>query len=285
MRIAVNDTELYFDVEGAGLVPDGAGMRERPVILALHGGPGFDHAYFKPALSALTDVAQVVYLDHRAQGRSARPPVETCTTEQMADDAAAFCRALGIERLVVLGQSFGGFVAMTMALRHPDVVGRLILVDTTACIDVPEIMGILEARQGGEARATAEKVLNGDTAEATMADFMRLVLPAYAHPTRQEVLADMARSSFNPEVGAFWFRHERPRYDLRGRLGEITVPALVVVGDYDWITPPSQSRIIAAGIPGAELVVIPDAGHFAFSERPEAFAAAVRRFLGTPVPA
>ena len=70
MRITVNDTELYFDVEGPALVPDGPTMRERPTMLVLHGGPGFDHAYFKPALSALADTAQVVYLDLRCQGRS-----------------------------------------------------------------------------------------------------------------------------------------------------------------------------------------------------------------------
>lgn len=63
MHTAVNATELYFDVEGTGLIPDGPTMRERPVALLLHGGPGFDHAYFKPALSILADTAQLVYLD------------------------------------------------------------------------------------------------------------------------------------------------------------------------------------------------------------------------------
>ena len=76
MRIAVNGTELWFDVEGTALVPDGDAMRERPLILALHGGPGLDHAYFKPFLTPLTTVAQLVYLDLRGQGRSGRPPLE-----------------------------------------------------------------------------------------------------------------------------------------------------------------------------------------------------------------
>ena len=255
-------------------------MRERPTVLALHGGPGFDHAYFKPWLSALADFAQVVYLDQRGQGRSDRVPIETCTTEQMADDAAAFCHALGIERAVVLGQSFGGFVALTLALRHPDVAGKLILLDTAASIDLNEILGILEQRRGAAARGTAERVLSGDTSEATMAAFTEQVFPAYTHPERGAVLADaMPRTSFNGEVGAFWFANERPRYDLRPRLGEIAAPALVVVGDYDWITPPSHARVLAEGIRGAELVTIRDAGHFAFAERPEAFLAAVRPFI------
>ena len=123
MYISVNDTKLYFDVEGAHAIPDGPTMRERPTMVLLHGGPGFDHAYFKPYLSALADSAQLVYLDQRGQGRSGRPPIESCTIEQMADDAAAFCLALGITRPVALGHSFGGFVALQLAVRHPDQVG------------------------------------------------------------------------------------------------------------------------------------------------------------------
>jgi proline iminopeptidase len=71
-------------------------------------------------------------------------------------------------------------------------------------------------------------------------------------------------------------------YDLRARLGEIRWPTLVIVGERDWRTPPSASRTIAAGIPGAELLVLPDVGHFPYAEAPEAFATAVGQFLGTP---
>ena len=72
MRITVNGTSLYFDVEGAGLVPDGPTMRAKPTLILLHGGPGFDHSMFKPDFSVLAEVAQVIYLDHRGQGRSDR---------------------------------------------------------------------------------------------------------------------------------------------------------------------------------------------------------------------
>jgi len=70
MAPPVDGARLFFDVEGAGLIPDGPQMRAKPTLLLLHGGPGFDHALYKPALSALADVAQVVYLDHRGNGRS-----------------------------------------------------------------------------------------------------------------------------------------------------------------------------------------------------------------------
>jgi pimeloyl-ACP methyl ester carboxylesterase len=72
MRVLVNGVRLYFDVEGAGLVPDGAAMRAKLTLILLHGGPGFDHTIHKPAFAAVADIAQVVYLDHRGNGRSAR---------------------------------------------------------------------------------------------------------------------------------------------------------------------------------------------------------------------
>lgn len=282
MRITVNDTTLYFDAEGAGLVPNGQAMSERPTILALHGGPGFDHAYFKPGLTPLTDTAQLIYLDLRGQGRSDRVPVETCTLEQMADDVAAFCQALGLAGPVVVGHSAGGFVALQLAVRHPDVAGRLMLVNTAAATaDLGDAMGRLERRCGPEARAAGERVFGGDFSPESMADFGRLVLPAYAHDpaTAGPVFEALGRSSFSAEVASYYFRERAPRYDLSGRLGDIGVPTLVVVGESDWLCPPSAAQAIAASMPRADLVVIPEAGHFAFAEQPERFGEAVRRFL------
>src|SRR5947209_13830189 len=84
MHVQINGVRLFFDVEGAKLVPDGATMREKPTLLLLHGGPGFDHTIYKPAYSALADVAQLIYLDHRGNGRSDPGPKESWTLAQWA---------------------------------------------------------------------------------------------------------------------------------------------------------------------------------------------------------
>ena len=76
---------LFVDVEGPGLVPDGAGWREKPTLIVLHGGPGFDHSSFKPLFSQLADVAQIVYYDHRGHGRSSPRPLTECTLDVLAD--------------------------------------------------------------------------------------------------------------------------------------------------------------------------------------------------------
>lgn len=119
MHVSVNGVRLFFDVEGAKFVPDGPVMREKPVLLMLHGGPGFDHSIYRPAYSALADIAQIVYLDHRGNGRSEDGPQQNWNLAQWGDDVRAFCDALGIVDPIVLGASFGGMVALAYATRHP----------------------------------------------------------------------------------------------------------------------------------------------------------------------
>src|SRR3989441_10567538 len=130
MRVLVNGVRLFFDVEGAGLVPEGPTMREKPTILLLHGGPGFDHSIYKPAFSALADVAQVIFLDHRGNGRSDPGSEETWTLTQWSDDAREFCEVLGIARPIACGAAFGGTVALAYATRPPEPPARVIPAST-----------------------------------------------------------------------------------------------------------------------------------------------------------
>ena len=132
MHVTVNGVRLFFDVEGTELVPDGPVMREKPTLLMLHGGPGADHSIYKPAYSALADVAQIIYLDHRGNGRSEDGPREGWNLAQWGDDVRAFCDALGIADPIVLGASFGGMVALAYATRHPAHPSKLILISTAA---------------------------------------------------------------------------------------------------------------------------------------------------------
>jgi proline iminopeptidase len=282
VRLAINDTELWFDVEGSALVPDGSTMRERPVVVALHGGPGLDHSYLKPDLGRLAATAQLVYLDLRGQGRSGRPPLATCTADQMADDVAAVCRILGLDHPVVLGHSFGGAVALLLALRHPALSGRLVLAAATACweADTAEAMALLEAWHGPGVRHAARR-LEGDSSAEAAADFNRIAFPSYVwEPSlREPVMAAVARSRVATKLSGAYWATEAPAYDLRPRLGEIAWPTLVVVGERDWRTPPSAARTLAAGIPGATLAELPGVGHFPHAEAPTAFVGAVTRFL------
>src|ERR1700694_2503753 len=115
MYLKVNGTRLFFDVVGSSLQPAEQEMKPKPIVIALHGGPGVDHSILRPDFDPLGEVAQVIYLDQRGHGRSASHSHEYYQLGIMADDVAAFCAELSIEKPVVLGSSFGGWVALTIA--------------------------------------------------------------------------------------------------------------------------------------------------------------------------
>ena len=283
MKIHVNGTELYIDVEGAQLRVEEDEPVQRPTILALHGGPGFDQGYLRPGLGALGADAQVVFVDLRGQGRSNRPPVETCTLEQMADDVAELCSTLAIDAPVVFGHSAGGFVALHLALRHPGLAAGLILCDTAPTLaPIPDDNpppGLAE-RASAKAVVAAGRMFGGDFSADSVADFNRLVAPFYAGPQHMDIPGRlMTLTGFSGDVARYFFTELAPRFDVRPQLGDILVPTLAIVGQYDWVCPPAASRALAAGIPGAQAVEIPGAGHFTFSEEPDAFLDAVREFL------
>jgi proline iminopeptidase len=287
MHARVNGTELYFDVEGAELAVGDGGLYRRPTLVVLHGGPGFDQGYLRPGLRSLAEDAQLVFIDLRGQGRSAPAAVDSCTLEQMADDVAALCRQLRIERPIAFGHSAGGFVALQLALRHPDLPAGLILCDsapTLAPLPDDDPPPSLAERGGTEAVAVAEQLFAGDFSAETLGAFQRLVAPHYAAPAHTDVPGRlMPLSTLNPEVAGHFFSELAARYDVRERLGEIAVPTLVIVGRYDWVCPPAASRAIAATVAGARLLELPDAGHFGFSETPEPFLNAVRAHLAITV--
>jgi len=205
MRVLVNDVRLFFDVEGAGLVPDGPIMRKRPTLLLLHGGPGFDHSIFKPAYSSLAECAQVIYLDHRGNGRSDAGSREAWTLAQWGDDVHAFCEVLGIERPIVLGASFGGKVAMAYATRHPTHPAKLILISTEAAggTHKQRRVAMFEKLGGPEVGAMARRrMFEGHSDKASLDAWLHLALPLYTRTRRDPNV--VRRAIGNSEV-LQWF--------------------------------------------------------------------------------
>ena len=132
----INDTDLYYDKCGSG-----------SPLLVMHGGLGVDHTYFRPILDTLGDVFQLIYYDHRGHGRSGRPPINSITYEQLADDANALRENLGHEKIGVIGHSAGGFVALHYAIRYQKHLSHLILLDSSPAFDyMEEIMANVQQR-------------------------------------------------------------------------------------------------------------------------------------------
>jgi pimeloyl-ACP methyl ester carboxylesterase len=286
MRIHLNDTTLYFDVVGPQLEPVGEQMVERPTVILLHGGPGFDHSHFRPALDRFSEQAQLILLDHRGQGRSDTGGPEQWTLATWADDVAAFCAALQIKKPILLGASFGGFVALAAATRHPELAGGLVLLSTAAHIQIDRVIARFGELGGPDAAAAARGLFTTPDDPATMERFTQTCFPLYARRGFNPMIA--ARAVFTPQVSAHFFRPggEYGRFDYRPALADLRVPTLILHGALDPIVPVEFARQTAAAFaPGlAELVVFDDCAHDIERDQWDAAAPLIARFLATSAP-
>lgn len=282
MKAKVNGIEIFFDVEGTGLVPKGHEMVEKRTCYVLHGGPGADHSYFRPWMSPLAEDLQLVYVDHRGNGRSSRMASENYTIEAMADDLEALREYLGLGEMVVMGNSFGGFVSLMYATRYPANVSHLILISTA-----PSYEFWVDAQERAEKMATPEMkaviptLFSGDLKDdEEYARWWDTVLPLYFHNFDKETgKAFNDRIVHSLEVSNYMFKHEIPKYDVRPQLEKITAKTLVMAGRYDWVTPVTQSEEIHRLIPQSNLVVFENSGHMPFIEEQGEFVRTVREFM------
>jgi len=281
MKIDIGGVKLFFDVEGAKFVPDGPDMRERPTLVLLHGGPGFDHSHLKPAHSELADVAQCVFLEHRGCGRSDRCTPETWNLAQWGDDVYGFCQALGIESPIVLGLSFGGFVAQAYATRHPEHPAKLILSSTSANMRKDRIYDMFDSLGGPDARKLAEAFWSDASNDAALGPYLETCFPLYNQtPQGSDWLT---RTVMNPEqLGDFFGSHgEGQSFDFLPDLAKIQCPTLVMTGEFDPVTPPAQAEDIAAALTGglAQLRIFKGCGHGVERDDKDAALKTIREFI------
>ncbi|HEY6420992.1 MAG TPA: alpha/beta hydrolase [Candidatus Binataceae bacterium] len=278
MRIKIGDGKLFFDVDGAKLVPDGLKMRERPTVVLLHGGPGMDHSVFKPDLDRLAEIAQLVYLDLRSAGRSDRTSADLWTLDRWADDVLEFCEALEIEKPIVMGVSFGGMVAMAYASRHPDHPGKLILCSTYARARVDRMCRVFERLSGKEASDACRNFWETPGPQTAM-QYMKVCTPHYARrPWGPEF---GSRIIGNPQLQLAVSRDLLPKFDLIPVLSRIKCPTLVMGGEDDPVTTIEDAEDIAAAIPEqfVRFERFPNAGHTIVPDAPERFLRVVREFI------
>lgn len=216
---------------------------------------------------------RTIALDHRDTGDSDLATAPYTTVDQ-AEDAAAVLRALGIERAAVVGISMGGFIAQELALRHPDLVEKLVLVSTSAggpgyTPPTPEIAARLVAPR------------SGDPGELARASYTAIMAPGYAasHPAEMERIVETARyrpqsqEAYTRQLQAGWGR------DATGRLSQLHIPVLVVHGEDDPLIPVPNGHYLATHIPGARLIEYPNTGHIPIIERADDFNRDVLAFL------
>jgi pimeloyl-ACP methyl ester carboxylesterase len=267
----IRNGELYFEESGSG------------ELIVLMAGLGHGAAYFEKILPLLAGAGRAVAIDPRGVGRSTSRR-EEYSVESWAQDIADLIDALGAKRAHLVGSSLGACVALQAAVDFPDRVASLVVVagfselDRSLELNFRLRIGIIERLGLGDELAA-------HIAMWTLGrDFINT--PA-GREAVDRLFASVRRNSpgrylaFIRAILAFGRLEpgQEGEPKLTQRLGEIRVPACVIVGGQDILTPVSQSRQIAERIPGAELHVIPGCGHITFSEKPDETAKLVRDFL------
>ena len=258
-RVTVNGVSLAVEVRGDG-----------PAILFVHGYP-FDRTIWRDQLETLEGYRRIAP-DLRGMGQSDAPDLGYGMSTY-ADDLAALLDTLGVHDAVLCGQSMGGYIAFEFLRRWRDRVRAVILIDTGAEADGAE------ARRAREsAAAIAREGGAGAVADALLPKLVAAETAAHS----PEVVASLRRmieaTPVPGMVGALAAMRER--HDSTGLLPTLSgLPVLVIVGAEDAVTPPESARRMAAGIPGARLVVVPNAGHVPTVERPRETTGAILEFL------
>ena len=259
MNVPSGDAMLCLVEEGSG-----------PPLVLLHPFPA-NHRFWGPVLPHLTSRYRVLTPDLRGSGESTSGD-GPATMAKHAEDLEHVCAAAGLGRAVFVGVSIGGYILLEFWRRHAERVAALVLCDTRATADTPagkaaRLQSIPEVEQHGPAKFVAEQALK--------------LLGESTHRNRPHVLrAALAILNQSTVAGIRALQQGMAeRLDSVPTLATITVPTLVMVGEEDVLTPPSDAEQMHRGIAGSKLAKIPAAGHYAPFEQPEQFAKELRPFL------
>lgn len=241
-----------------GVTDQGSG----PVLVLLHPFP-FDRRAFDALIPLLVGEWRLLTVEARGFGQS--PARGAFSIADLADDAASVLDTLGIARASVLGNSMGGYAALAFAVRHAARLERLFLVDTRANADGAEALA---------ARNTAIETIIAKGAAAYLAGTEDRLLGPKAPRALRDLVKQLVDQPGASLIAALHALRDRPNREPE--LASITAPTVVVCGQHDAVTPPDAGRAMAAAIPNARYVEIPDAGHLVPLEAPAALAAILK---------
>ena len=258
MKMQVNGVAIAYEDKGTG-----------PPIVFLHAFP-LNRTMWAPQETVLSRRFRTISIDLRGLGES-DAPFWRYSMEQYVRDVKAVLAGLSIEKALFVGLSIGGYLEFELVRKFPEVVSGLVLADTRAEADKPEQIqwrfNLAQRTAAAGPAAVIEEMLPKLLAPSRYARDLDLVA---------KVRAMLSVAPVPGIIGALTAMAERP--DSTNLLPAIAIPALVVVGADDVLTPKADAERIANGSPSADLVVIPDAGHLSNLEQPDRFTAAVENF-------
>lgn len=285
MFAAINKTRIFYDVDGAGVEVQNGEIKHKPVVLIIHGGPGGSHMGFKPHLNPLTEHAQLVYVDQRGCGYSDEDNSDNYTLEQNVEDIEALRKHLGLEKIYILGHSYGGMVAMSYGIKYQEHLSGLILVTTSPSYRFLEkAKKYIEENGNDDQKFYAEKLWEGSfQSEEELQHYYEAMAPLYSVATASNDSNE--KSQPKPQVKRSYeplnkgFGGFMRTFDLRDDLATITVPTIILAGRHDWITPVSENEEIHERIPHSEFHILENSSHSVFVDENERTLALISGFL------
>jgi len=281
MFVDIDGVRLFFDALNPKLDIDGAGLKEKRMLLCLPGGPGGDHQTMRPFFDRFTRVAQVIYLDPRGGGRSGYGDPHDWTLDRWGDDIAAFCDALGVDKPIVLGVSGGSLMVQAYLARHPRHAGGAILINPCSRMTQDGLVAAYDKAGGADAGAAARAMYGKPTTE-DYAAFFKICLPLYS--TRRDLSslsASRGRTQMNPAATERFFAAdgEAWRFDHRAGLAQVQNPVLAVIGEHDPVTPATWGKEVAEALPKVELALFENASHLIYADDPDRLTAVIEAFI------
>lgn len=267
--LSINNTQLYYDRLGSG-----------PALLFLHGGFGMDSSYFRPYLEPLSQHFDCIFLDVRGNGRSAALPAEKITITHIMDDLESLRKQLGIEKWTVIGHSGGGLLAESYALAHPRTTHRVILLGSFGRIPfkAPEWIAAPQRFNQPQAKKAFGQFWRGISRDADYRAACMGIAPLFfADPAKADV-TPLSKIHYRiVPFNAMFDNHGT--VDLIPQLATLQPPLLAIHGRCDWRVPFSEAELVATTVPHGRFLLLEDAGHFPFFEKPHECIAAIREFV------
>ena len=284
----LRDTNIYIEVENARLFVRIVGSG-KPIVI-VHGGPGMSHDYLAPQLIELLQYDyQLIFFDQRASGKSSGvDDTSRLNMTQLTDDLERIRQHFKIDRLNLLGHSFGGLLAMYYAFSYPDRIEKLLLIDTSPAsweLNFPHFRKTIAERQTevdrNEITALERRDDFGKNPELMDRYFKLYFKTFFKDPSLSQKIALGIDKTWLSKITepTNLISKELGKYDIHEKLPKITATTLVLHGDYSVISM-DGAKAIAKKISNSKLVVLKDVGHFPYIEAPDKFSMTIKEFLG-----
>jgi len=274
----INGTELYYKTIGEGT----------PIVI-LHGGPGLDHSYFLPQMTQLARHYRLIFFDQRASGRSSNlVDTNAITMNNFVEDVEGIRKAFKLRKMNLFGHSWGGLVAMFYAVKYPDNLNSLLLVNSTPASAAWRnasfaMMGRRASPDDSIAQANLVRTeAFRQRSPRAMSDFFRILFrSSFYNRTYADSLTLTLDTSYTTKSRLMQHLNKDTtllNYDVLRKLNVVHCPTLIISSTYDMVAQEANAKL-QQSIPGSTQVVLDSCGHFPFIEAPRKFFSAVERFL------